>query len=79
MSVLSLIGIFVGLFLLIYLACKGHSIVWVAPVCAAVVALFGGLNVLQAYLGEYIGGTAAYIVSWFPAFFLGQFTVKLWI
>ena len=62
---------FWGLALLIYLAYKGCSIIWVAPVCAALVALMGGLNVLDTYLGEYMAGTASYIISWFPAFFLG--------
>ena len=74
---LSLIGIFLGLFLLIYLAYKGCSIIWVAPVCAAIVALFGGLNVLDTYLGEYMSGTASYIISWFPAFFLGAIYGKI--
>ncbi len=74
---ISLIGIVLGLILLIFLAYKGHSIIWVAPVCAALVAVLGGLNVLQAYLEEYIGGTAAYIVSWFPAFFLGAVYGKI--
>ena len=75
--IVSLIGIVLGLILLIFLAYKGHSIIWVAPVCAALVAVLGGLNVLQAYLEEYIGGTAAYIVSWFPAFFLGAVYGKI--
>ncbi len=75
--IISLIGIVLGLILLIFLAYKGHSIIWVAPVCAALVAVLGGFNVLQAYLEEYIGGTAAYIVSWFPAFFLGAVYGKI--
>lgn len=77
LPIISLIGIVLGLILLIFLAYKGHSIIWVAPVCAALVAVLGGLNVLQAYLEEYIGGTAAYIVSWFPAFFLGAVYGKI--
>ena len=36
---MSLFGIVLGLALLIFLAFKGQSILWVAPVCAAVVAL----------------------------------------
>ena len=47
---ISLIGILVGLAALILLAYKGHSIIWVAPVCAIIVALMGGLNILKAYL-----------------------------
>lgn len=75
--IVSLIGIVLGLVLLIVLAYKGHSIIWVAPVCAILVALFGGLDILKSYLGDYIGGTAAYIVSWFPAFFLGAVYGKI--
>ncbi len=71
LSIVSLCGIVIGLCLLIFLAYKGHSIIWVAPLCAVVVAVMGGLSVLDAYLGDYIKGVADYIVSWFPAFFLG--------
>jgi len=76
-SAISLVGIILGLCALIFLAYKGHSIIWVAPVCAAIVAVMGGLNILDAYLGDYISGTAAYIVSWFPAFFLGAIYGKI--
>ena len=76
-SVISLIGILIGLVLLVALAYRGHSIVWVSPFCAALVAIFGGLNLLQAYLGDYISGTAGYVVSWFPAFFLGAVYGKI--
>jgi H+/gluconate symporter-like permease len=75
--IISLIGIALSLILLIFLAYKGHSIIWVAPVCAALVAVLDGLNVLQTYLEEYIGGVAAYIISWFPAFFLGAIYGKI--
>ena len=77
MPIVSLLGIIVGLILLIFLAYKGHSIIWVAPFCAILVAILGGLDLLQAYLGDYIGGTAAYIVSWFPTFFLGAVYGKI--
>ena len=76
-AVISLIGIVLGLVLLVVLAYKGHSIIWVAPFCAILVALLGGLDLLQAYLGDYIGGTASYIISWFPAFFLGAVYGKI--
>jgi len=73
----SLIGIFLGLALLIMLAYKGHSIIWVAPICAVLVALLGGMNILDAYMGDYLKGTAEYIISWFPAFFLGAIYGKI--
>lgn len=53
-----------------FLAYKGYSIVWVAPLTAAVVALLGGLNVLDAYMGPYMEGLVGFIKSWFPAFML---------
>ncbi|MDR2179182.1 MAG: GntP family permease [Synergistaceae bacterium] len=68
---ISLVGIFVGLVLLMFLAYRGHSIIWVAPACAVVVAALGDLNILDSYLGDYMKGLAGYVVSWFPAFFLG--------
>ena len=49
-AIISLIGIILGLVLLVVLAYKGHSIIWVAPFCAILVALLGGLDLLQAYL-----------------------------
>lgn len=77
LSFVSMCGIIIGLCLLIFFAYKGHSIIWVAPLCAAVVAIMGGLNILDAYLGDYIKGVADYVVSWFPAFFLGAVYGKL--
>ena len=76
-SGLSLLGIILGLSLLVFLAYKGHSIIWVAPFCAILVGLLSGMDLLKVYLEDYIGGTAAYIVSWFPAFFLGAVYGKI--
>lgn len=75
---LSLLGIVIGLVLMVILSYKGHSILWVAPLCALVVAVFAlyaglgdGRTLLTVYTEDYIGGLAEYLVSWFPAFFLG--------
>lgn len=74
---LSLIGIVLGLVLLMLFAYKGYSIIWVAPVCAVIVALFGGYSILDAYIGDYMRGMANYVLEWFPAFFLGAVYGKL--
>lgn len=74
---LSLIGIFLGLILLMVLAYRGHSIIWVAPVCAAFVALLSGMSLLDTYVGDYMKGLAGYLTSWFPAFFLGAVYGKI--
>ena len=76
-SFISLAGIILGLCLLIYLAYNGRSIIWVAPVCAVIVALTSGLNILDAYLVDYIRGMGEYVISWFPAFFLGAVYGKI--
>ena len=68
---LSLIGIILGLVLLMLLAYRGYSIIWVAPVCAVVIAVFSGYAILDAYIGDYMKGMADYVFQWFPAFFLG--------
>lgn len=77
LSTISLLGIIAGLAVLIFLAYRGHSIVWIAPFSAVIVALFSGMNLLESYLGDYINGTAGYIISWFPAFFLGAVYGKI--
>lgn len=60
-----------------FLAYKGCSIIWVAPVCAVVVAVLGGYSILDAYIGDYMAGMANYVLQWFPAFFLGAVYGKL--
>lgn len=79
---MSLFGIILGLVLLIFLAFKGQSILWVAPICAAVVALFGmfedpSINVLTMYTENYMQGMANFTMSWFPAFLLGAVFGKM--
>ena len=76
-DIISLIGIVVGLVILIYLAFKGYSIVWVAPVCAIVVAAFGCKNLLGAYMGDCMNGLAGFICTNFPLFFLGAVFGKI--
>lgn len=84
MEFVSLIGIFVGLILMIILAYKGHSIIWVAPLCAFVVVLFSlgaGLGdqrtLLTSYTVDYMQGAGSYFISWFPTFLLGAIFGKV--
>ena len=63
---LSLFGIVLGLGLLIFGAYRGHSVIWVAPACAVVVAAMGCLDLLDSYLGDYVGGVTSFIASWMP-------------
>lgn len=79
---MSLFGIALGLALLIFLAFKGQSILWVAPVCAAVVALLSmfedpTINVLEMWTGNYMQSMATFLQTWFPAFMLGAIFGKV--
>ena len=84
MEVLSLVGIFAGLALMIYLTYKGHSIIWVAPLSAFVVVLFAlgaglpdGSSLLTTYTVDYMTGAGQYFISWFPIFLLGAIYGKV--
>lgn len=66
-----MLGIIIGLVLLMFLAYRGYSIIWVAPLCALVVALTGGLELLPAYKDTYMTGFVGFTKLWFPVFMLG--------
>ncbi|WP_226582171.1 GntP family permease [Halobacillus litoralis] len=70
-------GILLGLVVLMTLAYLGWSIIWVAPIAAGVVAITGGLDLLEAYKDTYMGGFVAFAKSWFPVFMLGAIFGKL--
>lgn len=66
-----MLGIIIGLVLLMFLAYRGYSIIWVAPLCALVVAATGGLELVPAYKDLYMTGFVGFTKSWFPVFMLG--------
>ncbi|MBS3938407.1 MAG: GntP family permease [Peptococcaceae bacterium] len=72
-----MLGMFLGLALLMFLAYKGMSIIWIAPLSALIVALTGGLALLPAYTDTYMTGFVNFTRSWFPAFMLGAIFGKI--
>ncbi|MBU5676160.1 GntP family permease [Alkaliphilus sp. MSJ-5] len=72
-----MLGIIIGLALLMILAYKGMSIIWVAPICALVVAFTGGLELLPVYTGSYMEGFVGFTKAWFPVFMLGAIFGKV--
>lgn len=58
---LSLLGLAIALAALIYFTYKGGSPLLLAPVCAAVIALFSGLNVTSAITTDFAAGFATMI------------------
>ncbi|MCA1064856.1 GntP family permease (plasmid) [Rossellomorea sp. AcN35-11] len=72
-----MLEIIVGLVLLMILAYFGMSILWIAPLSAAVVALLSGMDVLPTLTDTYMGGFVGFTKSWFPVFLLGAIFGKL--
>ncbi|MFG6146972.1 GntP family permease [Halobacillus sp. B23F22_1] len=72
-----MLGILLGLAVLMALAYLGWSIIWVAPIAAGVVALTGGLDLLDAYKNTYMEGFVGFAKDWFPVFMLGAVFGKL--
>jgi H+/gluconate symporter-like permease len=72
-----MLGILIGLIVLMVLAYRGWSILWVAPISAGVVALTGDLDLLDAYKDTYMGGFVGFAQQWFPVFMLGAVFGKL--
>src|SRR5699024_8867356 len=72
-----MIGILLGLIVLMVLAYLGWSIIWIAPISAGIVAVFGGIDLLEAYTGPYMEGFADFTKEWFPLFMLGAIFGKL--
>ncbi len=72
-----MLGIIIGLALLMFLAYRGMSIIWIAPITAGIVALTGGLDLLTAYKESYMGGFVGFAKSWFPVFMLGAIFGKV--
>ncbi|WP_164215963.1 GntP family permease [Virgibacillus sp. YIM 98842] len=70
-------GIILGLIVLMVLAYLGWSIIWVAPIAAGIVALTGGLDLLEAYTGTYMSGFVGFAQQWFPVFMLSAIFGKL--
>ncbi len=69
---LGIFGILLSLVLLMYLAYKGMSVIWLAPVLALVAALFSaGSHLMASYTEVFMSSAANYVKLYFPAFLLG--------
>lgn len=74
---MSLFGIFLGLALLVFLAFKGKSLIWGAPLCVLVLAVTSQLNPLEVYANEYMTGFGDFVITWFPTFMLSAIFGKI--
>lgn len=79
---IGVIGIVISLFLLMYLAYKGWSVILLAPILACVAAAFtllegGSFHLLATYTETYMPNLANYIKANFPMFLLGAVFGKM--
>lgn len=70
-------GIALSLFLLIFFAYRGYSVILFAPVWALMAAAAQGLPVMPAYTELFMAKAVTYIKSFFPVFMLGAVFGKL--
>lgn len=68
---MEVIGIILSLFLLMFFAYRGFSVILFAPVFALLAASMSGLSLMPAYTELFMAKAVTYIKSFFPVFLLG--------
>jgi H+/gluconate symporter-like permease len=75
---MDLIGIFLSLILLMYLAYRGINVLVLAPMLSLLaVAMAGGLPILATYTQVFMQALGDYVIQFFPLFLLGAIFGKL--
>ncbi|MBI2605926.1 MAG: GntP family permease [Deltaproteobacteria bacterium] len=64
-------GVLIGLGLLMWMAYRGYSVIFFAPVFALLAAAFSGLPLLPTYTEIFLPNLANYVKTFFPFFLLG--------
>ncbi|HMM21117.1 MAG TPA: GntP family permease [Selenomonadales bacterium] len=68
---MEVLGILLSLFLLMFFAYRGYSVILFAPVFALLAASLQGLAVMPAYTELFMAKAVTYVKSFFPVFMLG--------
>ncbi len=68
---MDVLGIILSLFLLMFFAYRGFSVILFAPVFALLAAASQGLSPMPAYTELFMAKTVTYVKSFFPIFMLG--------
>lgn len=74
---LGLLGILLGLALIMVLAFRSWTILLLAPLAAAVAALFSGQPMLAHWTQTFMPAAAGFVAQFFPLFLLGALFGKL--
>lgn len=70
-------GIILSLFLLMFFAYRGFSVILFAPIFALIAAGLSGLSIMPAYTELFMAKGVTYIKSFFPVFLLGAVFGKI--
>ena len=76
-SVISLIGILLGMVILVFLAFKGYNVIIVSVIAALVVAVFAGTDILPLITDSYMTKFADFAKNNFMIFLLSAVFGKL--
>lgn len=68
---MEVLGILLSLFLLMFFAYRGYSVILFAPIFALVAATSQGLSPMPAYTELFMAKAVVYVKSFFPIFILG--------
>ncbi|MFN3278488.1 MAG: GntP family permease [Paracoccus hibiscisoli] len=75
---MGLLGIFLSLILLMYLAYRGINVLILAPALSLLaVVMSGGLPILATYTQVFMGSLGGYVITYFPLFLLGAIFGKV--
>lgn len=76
-EIISLTGILIGLVFLVYVVFKGYPLLLASPLAAIIVAIFSGLNPMDALKVSYMSGFSNFAVQNFLLFLLSALFGKL--
>ncbi len=68
---MDVVGILLSLFLLMYFAYRGFSVILFAPIFALMAAVLQGFSPMPAYTELFMGKAVVFIKAFFPVFMLG--------
>ena len=68
---MGVVGILLALALLMFMAYRGFSVIFFAPIFAILAAVFSGMAVLPTYTEIFLPALANYVKIFFPFFLLG--------
>ncbi|MDR7868695.1 MAG: GntP family permease [Sporomusaceae bacterium] len=74
---MEILGIVLSLFLLMYVAYRGFSVILFAPILALLAASMQGFDIMPAYTELFMERAVGYVKSFFPVFLLGAVLGKV--